>query len=258
MSSNPPPRVNVLGVGISAINPDLAIAAIDEAIAEKRKGYICVSDVHGVMVARRDEKFRCILNQSFLTTPDGMPLVWAGQLAGFAQVSRVYGPDLMLLLCDRGRAKGITHFLYGGESGVAVELRRRLEERFPGLKIAGTYTPPFRPLEPAEEADLIHQVEAAKPDVIWVGISTPKQERFMAEYGARLNATLLIGVGAAFDFHTGRVRQAPKWIQRSGFEWLYRLSREPRRLWRRYLKNNPLFLMHSFLQVTGLKKYDLE
>jgi len=211
-----------------------------------------------VMQARADENFRRILNRSFLTTPDGMPLVWAGRLAGFGQMSRVYGPELMLLLLEHGREKGYKHFLYGGMEGVAPELKLRLEKRFPGLKIVGTYTPPLRPLEPAEEAEVMRLVGEAKPDVVWVGLGTPKQERFMASYGERLDATLLIGVGAAFDFHTGRVRQAPRWIQRSGFEWLFRLCHEPRRLWRRYLRNIPLFLLRSFCQVTRLKKYNLE
>jgi N-acetylglucosaminyldiphosphoundecaprenol N-acetyl-beta-D-mannosaminyltransferase len=258
MTPNSFQRVNVLGVGISAINLDLAIDAIGSALDEKRKGYICVTGVHGVMEAQDDERLRSILNRSFLTTPDGMPMVWAGRLAGFGQMSRVYGPDLMLRLCEYSRDKGYTHFLYGGKEGVAQELKRRLEEKFPGLKIVGTCTPPFRPLQPAEEADLVRTIAEAKPDVVWVGLSTPKQEHFMAKYGEKLDATLFIGVGAAFDFHSGQVRPAPRFIQRSGFEWLFRLCCEPRRLWRRYLGNNPLFLLLSFLQITHLKKYELE
>lgn len=256
--ATPSPRVNVLGVGISAINPDLALEAIERAIAERRKGYICVTGVHGVMEAQKDGDLRRIFNRSLLTTPDGMPMVWAGRLAGQRQIARVYGPDLMLLVCERSCAKGYRHFLMGGKEGVAPELKRRLEERFPGLVIAGTYTPPFRPLEPAEETELVARVAEAKPDVLWVGISTPKQERFMARYADRLEATLLIGVGAAFDFHTGRLRQAPRWVQQSGFEWLFRLGCEPRRLWRRYLLNNPRFLAQSALQVVGLRRYDLD
>jgi N-acetylglucosaminyldiphosphoundecaprenol N-acetyl-beta-D-mannosaminyltransferase len=252
------PRVNVLGVGISAINLDLALAAIEQALADKRRGYICVTDVHAVMEAQADEDLRRIFNGSFLTTPDGMPMVWAGRLAGRHEMSRVYGPDLMLLLCDRLRAQGYSHFLLGGREGVAAELGEKLSARFPGLKVVGTYTPPFRALDPVEEEDLLRRVGEVKPDIIWVGISTPKQERFMAKYRGRLDATLLIGVGAAFDFHTGRVRQAPPWIQRSGFEWLFRLACEPRRLWRRYLLNNPRFLLGGFMQITGLRRYRLD
>ena len=251
-------RVNVLGVGISAINLDLAINAIGEAIAEKRKGYVCVTGVHGVMEAQADENFRRILNRSFLTTPDGMPMVWAGHLAGFGHMARVYGPDLMNLVCEFTRGKGYSHFLFGGAEGVAVELKQRLEGKFPGLRIVGTYTPPFRALEPAEEAEFVRSIAELRPDIIWVGLSTPKQERFMARYWERLDTTLMFGVGAAFDFHAGRVRQAPPWMQRGGLEWLFRLGCEPRRLWRRYLRNNPRFLLRSFCQVTRLKKYNLD
>jgi len=251
-------RVNVLGVGLSVINLDVALEAIRRALEARAKGYVCVTGVHGVMEAQQDEALRGILNHAFLNTPDGMPMVWAGKLRGFRHMGRVYGPDLMQLVCGFTRDKEYTHFLYGGAEGVAAELKRRLELEFPGLKIVGTFTPPFRPLTAAEEKELIRTVAALKPDIIWVGLSTPKQERFMAEYWRRLDSTLMFGVGAAFDFHTGRVRQAPRWMQRSGLEWLFRLACEPRRLWRRYLKNNPLFLLRILCQWTGLKKYTLE
>ena len=256
--ARPLQRVNVLGVGVSAINLDAALAAISGALASRTKGYVCVTGVHGVMESQRDPALRGILNGAFLNTPDGMPMVWAGKLRGFREMDRVYGPDLMHLVCDWSRQRNYTHFLYGGADGVAPELKRRLEEKFPGLKIAGTYTPPFRALNPGEEAELIRTVGALKPDMIWVGLSTPKQERFMAQYGPKLAATLMFGVGAAFDFHAGRVRQAPRWMQRSGLEWLFRLGCEPRRLWKRYLKNNPVFAWKIFWQLTGLKKYALD
>jgi N-acetylglucosaminyldiphosphoundecaprenol N-acetyl-beta-D-mannosaminyltransferase len=251
-------RVNVLGVGVSAINLDTALQGIAGALAQKTRGYICVTGVHGVMEAQRDPELRSILNHSFLNTPDGMPMVWVGKLKGFREMSRVYGPDLMLLVCEFTRDKNYTHFLYGGADGVAQELKQKLEAKFPGIKIAGTYTPPFRPLNPDEESELARLVNEKKPDIIWVGLSTPKQEKFMARYGGRFDATLLFGVGAAFDFHAGRVRQAPRWMQRSGLEWLFRLGCEPRRLWRRYFRNNPLFAFRIFCQLTGLKKYALE
>ncbi|HEY6169879.1 MAG TPA: WecB/TagA/CpsF family glycosyltransferase, partial [Verrucomicrobiae bacterium] len=154
--------------------------------------------------------------------------------------------------------KNIRHFFYGGARGAAEELKRRLTERFPGLQIVGVYEPPFRPLDAGEERALIEQVRAARPDILWVGLSTPKQERFMAEYLPKLDVTLMVGVGAAFDFHSGRAKQAPRWMQRCGLEWFYRLCCEPRRLWKRYLKNNPLFLGRALLQLTGLRKYPLE
>ena len=252
------PRVNVLGIGLSVLNLDSALAAISAALANKTKGYICVTGVHGVMESQSDPVLRGILNRAFLNTPDGMPMVWAGTLRGHREMSRVYGPDLMNLVCDWSRQKNYTHFFYCGGDGVALELKRRLEEKFPGLKVVGTYTPPFRALNADEEAELIRTVATLKPDMIWVGLSTPKQERFMAQYGPKLAATLMFGVGAAFDFHAGRVRQAPRWMQRSGLEWLFRLCCEPKRLWKRYLKNNPIFLWKFFCQLAGLKKYGLD
>src|ERR1700691_1758793 len=167
-------RINVLGVGLSAINLDLALAAIDSALAQKSKGYICITGVHGVMEAQRDENLRAILNGAFLNTPDGMPMVWLGRMNGAREMGRVYGPDLMLLVCELARKKGYTHFLYGGAEGAAQELQRKLEARFPGIKIVGTYPPPFRPLNAAEEDELIRAVSEKKPDILWVGLSTPK------------------------------------------------------------------------------------
>ena len=251
-------RINILGVGLSAINLDLALAAIDAALAKKSKGYVCVTGVHGVMEAQQDQNFRAILNHSFLNTPDGMPMVWLGRMNGAGEMGRVYGPDLMLRVCELAQKKGYTHFLYGGGEGVAQELQLKLEAKFPGTKIVGTYTPPFRPLNAVEEAELIRTVSEKKPDIFWVGLSTPKQEKFMAQYRDKLDATLFFGVGAAFDFHAGRLRQAPRWMQRSGLEWAFRLGCEPRRLWRRYFRNNPLFVFRVFCQWTGLKKYELK
>ncbi len=251
-------RVNVLGVGISVLNLGTACAALAEAVAERRKGYVCVTGVHGVIESQSDPALRAILNRSMLTTPDGMPMVWAGKLAGFREMDRVYGPDLMLEIFRWSQQSGRTHFFFGGGPGVAEELKGRLEARFPGVRIVGTYTPPFRALTPEEDAALAARVAAVRPDFFWVGLSTPKQERFMAAYLDRLEATVMLGVGAAFDFHAGRVAQAPHWIQRSGLEWFYRLCREPRRLWRRYLRSNPQFLWLAFCQAAGLRKFSLE
>ena len=248
----------MLGVGISAINLDLAVAAVAQALEQKTKGYVCVTGVHGVSEAQTDPAFRAILNHSFLCTPDGMPTVWMGRWQGFRQMRRVYGPDLMLRVCEFTRPRGFTHFLYGGAPGVAEALKARLEQRFPGLKIVGTYTPPFRPLTNEEERELARRVGELKPDILWVGLSTPKQEKFMAQYWQELEATLFFGVGAAFDFHAGRMRQAPRWVQRSGLEWLFRLACDPRRLWKRYLKNNPLFVFRALCQLTHLRTYRLE
>jgi N-acetylglucosaminyldiphosphoundecaprenol N-acetyl-beta-D-mannosaminyltransferase len=235
----------------------MAVEAIDQAIRAKRKGYVCVTGVHGVMEAQRVPELKRIHNASFLTTPDGMPMVWMGKLQGARQMSRVYGPDLMLEVLQMSVARGYTHFFYGGMDGVTEEMSRTLAKRICGLKVVGTYEPPFRPLNETEERQLRTQVAECRPDIMWVGISTPKQERFMAEYLPKLDVTLIIAVGAAFNFFSGRVRQAPRWVQRSGFEWLYRCLHEPR-LWKRYGVIIPRFLLKAAAQLSGLKKYDLE
>ena len=251
-------RVNVLGVGLSPINMNLAIEAVAHALDVKEKGYITITGVHGVSEAQSDPQFRRILNGSFLCTPDGMPMVWVGWLAGHKNMDRVYGPDLMLAVLEFSEKRGYRHFFYGGANGTAEVLRQKLLARFPKLQVVGTYEPPFRPLNDQEQEKLKQMVDASRPDIIWVGLSTPKQEKFMAEYLPKLNTTLMFGVGAAFDFHAGKVKQAPRWMQRSGLEWFFRLCSEPRRLWRRYLKNNPLFLWRIFCQFAGLKKYSLD
>jgi N-acetylglucosaminyldiphosphoundecaprenol N-acetyl-beta-D-mannosaminyltransferase len=250
-----PKRVNVLGVGISVLNLPSALEAIAAAVRERRKGYVCVTGVHGVMEAQDDPDFKRILNNAFLCTPDGMPMVWAGKLNGHREMRRVYGPDLMLDVCAWSETSGAKHFFYGGADGVAELLAQKLKEKFPKLPVVGTFTPPFRALNGTEEEKLAHQICAAQPDILWVGLSTPKQEKFMAEYLPKLDATLMIGVGAAFDFHSGRAKQAPRWMQRSGLEWFYRLCSEPRRLGKRYLRNNPLFAWKFFGQLAGLRKY---
>jgi N-acetylglucosaminyldiphosphoundecaprenol N-acetyl-beta-D-mannosaminyltransferase len=172
-------------------------------------------------------------------------------------MTRVYGPDYMLGVCERSVTKGYRHFLYGGRKGVADALRDELVKRFPGLQIVGTYTPPFRPLHAAEEAELYEQLEYLKPHILWCGLSTPKQERFMDSYSNRLPVPLMVGVGAAFDLLSGNLAEAPDWMKKSGLQWLYRLWREPRRLWRRYLINNPRFIWLTSLQLSGLKRFPL-
>jgi N-acetylglucosaminyldiphosphoundecaprenol N-acetyl-beta-D-mannosaminyltransferase len=246
-------RVNILGVGVSALNMELALSETESLLDRGGQGYVCVTGVHGIMEAQTDERFRAILNSSFLTTPDGMPTVWLGRFHGFKHMRRVYGPDYMLGLCERSVARGYRHFLYGGKEGVAEELRADLTKRFPGLQIVGTYTPPFRPLNPEEEEDLRRQLEALQTDVLWCGLSTPKQERFMAVFSGRLPVKLMVGVGAAFDLLSGNLDEAPDWMKQAGLQWFYRLIKEPRRLWRRYLINNPKFLWLTFLQLTGLR-----
>jgi N-acetylglucosaminyldiphosphoundecaprenol N-acetyl-beta-D-mannosaminyltransferase len=242
------PRVDVLGVGVSAINMDTALEVIDRWITAGVHQYVCVTGVHGVMESQRDETLREIHNAAGLVTPDGMPLVWLTRLNGWRNTSRVYGPDLMLDLCERSLATGYRHFFYGGNEGVPERLAERLQRRFPGLIVAGTYSPPFRQLTPAEDEEIVRRINETKPDIVWVGLSTPKQEHWMAQHLNRISASVLIGVGAAFDFHAGLKRQAPKWMQHSGLEWSFRLMSEPRRLWKRYLVNNPAFIWLTLLQ----------
>jgi N-acetylglucosaminyldiphosphoundecaprenol N-acetyl-beta-D-mannosaminyltransferase len=247
-------RYNVLGVGVSTLTLPQTRDMIVNVRGTTRHGYICLGTAHGLTEAQRDPELRRIYNDALLTTPDGMPLVWLGPRG----VERVYGPDLMLAVCDAGRAVGLRHFLCGGAPGVAAELQHRLTARFPRLEIAGTFTPPFRELTAHEWESLQASVARSRPDVIWVGLGSPKQEKFMARHWRDLEAGVLIGVGAAFDFHSGRVRQAPRWIQRSGFEWLFRLCMEPRRLGGRYLTTTPLFALRALTQRAGLKRYAIE
>jgi N-acetylglucosaminyldiphosphoundecaprenol N-acetyl-beta-D-mannosaminyltransferase len=251
------PRANILGVGVSAIDMGEAIRTIEEWIATGKRHYVCVRDVHGVMRSQRDETLRHIHNRAGLVTPDGMPLVWLARAQGHRRVDRVYGPDLMLACCNVSMSKGYRHFFYGGAEGVPELLAERLCQRFPRLRIAGCWSPPFRELSPAEQDSMVNRINEAQPDIVWVGLGTPKQERWMYEYRAKLTAPVLIGVGAAFDFHAGLKKQAPRWMQRSGLEWSFRLLTEPRRLARRYLTNNPLFVIRVVLQAAGITRYEL-
>ncbi len=251
-------RANVLGIGVHAVSMQDTLRESEQALQQRRKAYICVTGVHGIMEAQSDPELRDILNGAFLCVPDGMPTVWVGKCQRHRKMRRVYGPDFMWELCRQSVKAGYRHFLYGGKPGVAGRLKAALEERIPGIVICGTYTPPFRPLNPQEEERIIRIVNNATPDIVWIGLSTPKQERFMGQFRARLNTSLMIGVGAAFDIHAGLMRDAPGWMKSSGLQWLHRLCTEPRRLWRRYLFNNPRFLWKISLQLTGLKAFSLD
>jgi N-acetylglucosaminyldiphosphoundecaprenol N-acetyl-beta-D-mannosaminyltransferase len=256
--SEKPDKTNILGVGVSAVDMRTALALSDDLLSSENSGYICVTGVHGVMEAQADDHFRSILNRSFLTVPDGVPLVWLGKLDGYSHMGRVYGPDYMLGLCALSVGRGYRHFLYGGNVGVAEKLGSDLQAKFPGMHVVGTYTPPFRPLSSLEESELAQLIAVAKPDILWIGLSTPKQERFMAEHIGKLEVRLMVGVGAAFDIHTGGIRDAPAWIKRCGLQWLHRLCQEPRRLWHRYLINNPRFIWRVLLQITGIRRIEIE
>jgi len=250
-------RVNVLGVGVSAIDMNKALEQIDEWVRNGERRYVCVCPVHSIMECRRSAEVRQVFNSAGMVTPDGMPLVWVAHASGHPEVSRVYGPDLMLAELAASVRTGHRHFFYGGGHGVAQRLAERMKARFPGLAIAGVYEPPYAPLDRLCTDEMASIINAAQPDVVWIGMSSPKQDRWMARMRDRLDAAVLIAVGAAFDFHSGAVKQAPVWMQRSGLEWVYRLATDPRRLWRRYLVDNPWFLWELGLQRTGLKKFEL-
>lgn len=249
---------NVLGVRVSAVNLKSATGLIQNAIEDGRKEYVCVRDAHGVVRCQKDPELRSIHNRAFLVTPDGMPLVWALKHAGHVESDRVYGPDLMLSVFDAGSAKGLRHFLYGATAETLEQLQARLLAKFPQARIVGSYAPPFRQLSMQEEADIADRLNRSDADIIWVGLSSPKQELWMARMRDRLEAPMLIGVGAAFDFHAGLKRQAPRVIQRSGFEWAFRLLCEPRRLWRRYALVVPTFISLTAFQRLGLRKFPIE
>jgi N-acetylglucosaminyldiphosphoundecaprenol N-acetyl-beta-D-mannosaminyltransferase len=235
-------RVDVLGVRISAIDMAMALDEIERWISTGEREYVCVTGVHGVMESQRDPALLEIHNRSGLTTPDGMPMVWAGRRAGAHWMSRVYGPDLMLALCERAAVRGWRNYFYGGKPGVPDSLSAALRALFPGLIVVGIESPPFRSLTPEEDAAVVERINAAAPDLLWIGLSTPKQERWMADHVGRVSAPAILGVGAAFDIHAGTLQQAPPWMREHGLEWLYRLYREPRRLWRRYLSTIPRFV----------------
>ncbi|MGA9719774.1 MAG: WecB/TagA/CpsF family glycosyltransferase [Acidobacteriaceae bacterium] len=242
-------------MSVAALDMERAIRCIGAELRARRKGYVCMAGVHGIMEAQRNPDLAAVYEGSSFTFPDGTPTVWVGRLQGHKQMQRVAGPDLMLEVFRRKDFARYTHFLYGGEAGVAEQLQQKLTSQYPWVRIAGTCTPPFRELNHEEEQDLIARVSRLKPDMIWVGISTPKQERFMHRYLPVLNTTLMFGVGAAYDFHTGRLKDAPQWVKTIGMQWFHRLLQDPRRLWKRYLRNNPAFLCHIGMQLCGLRTY---
>jgi N-acetylglucosaminyldiphosphoundecaprenol N-acetyl-beta-D-mannosaminyltransferase len=250
-----PDHTEILGVRVSAVSLHSAARRIDDWAKRGERHYVAVTGVHGLIEAQDDPAFKRILNGAGLCVPDGVPLVWLSRLAGRSHVTRVFGPDLMLevsalLARRRGRA-----FYYGGQEGVADQLAASMVARFPGLRTAGVHCPPFRPLEAAERREAIARINASEADVLWVGLSTPKQERWMAEFRPELNVPVLLGVGAAFDYNTGRIDRAPPWVQSAGLEWLFRITQDPKRLWKRYARSNPLFLYYLACERLGLKRF---
>jgi N-acetylglucosaminyldiphosphoundecaprenol N-acetyl-beta-D-mannosaminyltransferase len=237
-----PAKVPILGIPLALTDYDRTMDWIDEMVSARRRGYVSAAAVHLVMVSQEDAETRRAVLGCSLAVPDGQPLVWAMRSLGH-DASRVYGPDLMARYCERSAKTGTRMYLYGGRNqGALVQLALNLRQRYPGVKIVGGYSPPFRALTDEETDRVIDDINGCGADVVWVGIGQPKQERWMADFRDRLETPVLVGVGAAFDFHAGLVPQAPDWMQRMGLEWLFRLAHEPRRLWRRYLHYNPRFI----------------
>jgi N-acetylglucosaminyldiphosphoundecaprenol N-acetyl-beta-D-mannosaminyltransferase len=238
-----PPTVGVLGVKIGLTDYEGTLDWVDAMVASERRGYVCACNVHTVMASREDPELRAALHGASVNVPDGQPLVWAINALGHSLTRRVYGPDLMERACARAAASGQRFYLYGGRNqGALVQLALNLRQRYPGLKIVGGYSPPHRPLTEEERGAITAEINQTCPDVVWVGIGVPKQEKWMADMRSGLEAPVLVGVGAAFDFLAGLIPQAPDWVQESGLEWAYRLAKEPRRLWRRYMRYNPRFV----------------
>lgn len=232
----------VLGVPVSLVSLTAAVRIIVGWCQAGEAHYVCVRDVHGIMRAQTDPELLALHARAGLVTPDGMPLVWLARHRGHLEVGRACGADLLTELCAASVELGLRHYFYGGKESVAERLAQALQARFPGLQVAGTYTPPFRPLTAAEDAEVTAAIVAARSHIVWVGLSTPTQEYWMRDHVDRIPGATLMGVGAAFDFHTGDVKRAPAWMRRAGLEWLHRLASEPRRLWRRYLVLAPKFV----------------
>jgi N-acetylglucosaminyldiphosphoundecaprenol N-acetyl-beta-D-mannosaminyltransferase len=244
----PAERIHVLGIEAHALNTSTVKTAFLDALRSHTKGYVCFASVHCVMEAQDDLELRKVFDDAFLVAPDGMPLVWVGRLQGLRDVERVAGPEVMLDVMASPEFRSYSHFLCGGEPGMAEQLRDNLRQRCPGVNICGTFTPPFRAMRQDEERALVEAVHLAQPDIVWVGLGAPKQEHFMARYLPLLDTTLMMGVGAAFLMHTGRISDSPRWVKQAGLQWAHRLLQEPVRLWRRYLLRNPEFIVRVALQ----------
>ena len=248
---------SVLGVSVDALQIPEVICRMREWIARRDAcHYIAVTGMHGITEAQHHSDFKRVLADADLVVPDGMPLVWIGRWRGKSLQRRVYGPELMLSFCRETAPTGCRHFLYGGEAGVPEQVAQVLENSCTGICIAGAYSPPFRTTTPEEDEAIIEKINRAAPDVLWVGLSTPKQETWMHKHRNALRVPVMVGVGAAFDFLSSRKRQAPVWMRESGLEWLFRLLQEPQRLWKRYLVNGSEFVFLAALELLGLRDFD--
>ncbi|HEY2857393.1 MAG TPA: WecB/TagA/CpsF family glycosyltransferase [Terracidiphilus sp.] len=247
---------NVLGIGVNVLDPETALTQIAARLERGLKGYVCAVSVHGILEALRCPAIADALQHAALRLPDGTPTVWIGRAQGHRAMRHVTGPSVMQQMFTRREFARYTHFFYGGKPEVAEKLAATLRAQSEWARIVGTYTPPFRELTEAEETALVERVNELKPDIVWVGISTPRQDLFMRRMMPRLDTRMMFGVGAAFDFLTGQVRPCPEWMKRAGLNWLHRLAQDPRRLWRRNVANTA-FLWHAALQLSGLRDYPL-
>lgn len=242
------PRFPVLSIGINAVTLSQTVLIIDSWIRRKEKHYINVCTVHTALECYDSPDLAGVVNRSGLSVPDGMPLVWLGKLRRL-RMGRVYGPDLMLSVCQYGQTRGYRHFFYGSTPDVISKLENNLSKSFPDIRIAGRYSPPFTALSGREKQDVAAIVNHSQADIVWVGLGTPKQDHWVGEFRSRLNAPVLIAVGAAFDFHAGTLKQAPRWMMSCGLEWFFRLVMEPKRLWKRYIFGNPIFIFLTARQL---------
>jgi len=245
---------DVLGVKIDVTNLQSACQFMEGKLKTRKSVYICIAPVATIVDCQKNDEYLKVVNNSAMTTPDGMPLVWLGKFKGNSNIDRTYGPDLLRDMCLLSERKSYTHYFYGGTQETSDLLAGKLREKYPKLKIVGRYSPPFRDSKALEESRIIDEINQANPDILWVGLGSPKQDYWMFQHKDKLKVGVMIGVGAAFDFMAETKRQAPRWIQRSGLEWVFRLCSEPKRLWRRYLIGNTLFIYYLLKNKLFLKR----
>ncbi len=247
---------DILGVKVAVTNLLHTCSLLEQWIKEERdKTYVCLAPVATIVDCQTDQKYYQVVSQAGIVTPDGMPLVWLGRLKGYKNIQRTYGPDLMKAFCGLSEGQGYRHYFYGGSAETNALLTKKLLENFPRLQIVGSFSPPLRQIGEKEDQDILDQINHACPDILWVGLGSPKQDYWMSQHRDLLNVPVMVGVGAAFDFIAGTKKQAPRWMQRSGLEWIFRLCSEPGRLWRRYLIGNTKFIWFLLLDVTKRRRY---
>ncbi len=248
-------KINIFGVRVDAINLTLACQYLEDRIKRRQKTYVCIAPVATIVDCQKDAKYREIVNNAGMVTPDGMPVVWMGKLKGSRTIQRTYGPDVMRDFCQLSQQKGYRHYFYGGTESTLDKLKINLKAQFSNLGVAGFFSPPMRNSGEQEEQKILNQINRTKPDILWVGLGSPKQDYWMVNHRDELDVPVMIGVGAAFDFLAGTKPQAPVWMRRSGLEWIFRLCTEPKRLWKRYLVGNTIFMCLIFKDLVQGKLF---